>query len=462
MAARRRNLLDAILTGTASAVCVMDADGRIRFFSPGFERQTGWAADAVEGLTCEPLPSDQATPAEWLTSALLPDRDVRAGRVVTRPAVLPRPSGTLLKTNLTFLPLLEPAPENPDREGVIDRILVISDPVVTTSPSTGSVSRQLHAEISALRLEFRRRFAVNSLVGRHASVQTAMELMKLLTSADCHYSIVGPSGSGRRHMARIIHAAGKRSEQSCVELACRLLTAECLLDTLRRLKRSAGVTSGSVQHRVGTLLLCEADYFPREVQQWLLENSGEADGVRMVAVCERALDDPETEPWMIPAFRDLFAGVTMRLPSLHHRGSDVLLLAQHFIEESRRTEKTSAEGMSEQVQKQLQFYRWPGNVRELREVIMSACQNCFGSALESEHLPFVFRAGMDAQQMPVPVTAQAQSLQDLLLQYEKDVLLNTLAACDGNKAEAARRLQLTRPRLYRRLQALGLADETDS
>ena len=109
--------------------------------------------------------------------------------------------------------------------------------------------------------------------------------------------------------------------------------------------------------------------------------------------------------------------------------------------------------------KELQFYRWPGNVRELQHVIAEACQNSFDQQLKIEDLPFSFNVGMEAQKMPAVPEASQQSLDGILHRFEIDVIQKTLAACRNNKAEAARRLGLTRPKLYRRMKTLGIDDE---
>ena len=162
---------------------------------------------------------------------------------------------------------------------------------------------------------------------------------------------------------------------------------------------------------------------------------------------------------LLPEFAAVSTALEIHLPGLHERGNDVNLLAQHFVEHCKRTLETSAETLSEDVLEQLQFYRWPGNVRELRQVIVDACQNSFDVELRTEDFPFAFRAGLEAQQLPSVPEETETSLEELLRKFETDVLLKTLAACRGNKADAARRLGMTRPRLYRRLKALGIDSE---
>ncbi len=452
---RKRNLLDAVLSESTSAACVLDAERRVRFFSPGMESLTGWKAEQVEGLRCVPFAAPNASPIDLLTSGLSPSADVLNGSIESSTVVLPSRSGAGVKIHLVFVPLL-------DAGESVSRVLVIRTDTPGESPLGLSLTQKLHAEVTSLRNEFRRRFSEQSFIGNCPAIRKALTQAELLKDSGCGYSVLGPSGSGRRHLAKLIHVAGRHHEQSLVSLDCRLLLPEQVLDTLRALQRGAAEHAGTPHQQVGTLLMIDADRCPREVQQWMVEDLiTEMAGVRMVSISCEPLAAAEADGWLLKEFCALFSTLQIELPSLHQRGDDVSLLAQHFIEECQRTLETSAEGMTEAVEDELRFYRWPGNVRELRQVIIEACQDSFGVKLEVEDLPFAFRAGQDAQQLPQIPEDRVQSLEDIMIRFEADVLTQTLEACDGNKAEAARRLGMTRPRLYRRMKTLGLDDGED-
>lgn len=448
MAKRRRNLLDAILADSASAVCVLDGERRIRFFSPGMEQLTGWQASEVEGLPCTRGIAERGAEVDLLTASLLPAMPVLEGALESLSTVLPRKNGSSVKAQLTFLPVL-------DDGGSVVRILIHCD-ARRRGNTTASLSQQLHAEVTALRIEFRRRFAAESFIGRTPPIRRALEQAELLRGSSAGYTIIGPSGSGRRHFAKMVHATGAHSEQSFVPLDCRMLTAEQVVVTLRNLRQLS--ESETAAHRnTGTLVLLDAHLCPREVQSWVLENLGDQlRQARLVATTEVDLQNVVEDGWMLPDFHQLLDTLQVRLPPLHHRPEDIPLLAQHFIEESRRTQETSAESLSADVLQEFQFYRWPGNVRELQAVVRQACDNSFDTRLETDDLPFSFKAGLEAQSLPPTPAAGEQSLDAILRQFEIDVLQQTLAACNDNKAEAARRLGLTRPKLYRRLKSLGL------
>ena len=456
-AKRRRNLLDAVLAESASQICVLDADRRIRYFSVGMEQATGWKSVDVEGLVCDLAIPDRSTSTDLLTSGLAPAVEVFSGQTVTVATVLPKANGTAWATRLTYVPVY-------DRDSQVTRIVISANERSLPDSSQESMTQRLHAEITAIRLKTRQRFSESSYIGSSQPIQRALDQADLLKNSDVGYSIVGPSGCGRQHLARLVHVGGQHAEHSFAAIECRLLTLDSMHDTLRRLKRVADSQARSAHQRTGTLALIDVDYCPREIQTWLLKNVvPEQFEVRLVGISVQPLDDVVDAGWMLPEFRDLLSAVQIRLPSVHHRGNDFDLLAQHFVEQSQRNQQTSAESISADVFREFRFYRWPGNVRELRQVVFAACEACFEKVITLEHLPFSFRAGIEAQNMPLEAELEHQSLEQMVQTFESDVLLKTLDACGGNKADAARRLGMTRPRLYRRLKTLGLeVDETDS
>lgn len=450
-AKRKRNLLDSRLQNSGTPLCVLDGTRRLRFVSPGFEQLTGYNGADLEGLVCEPSSSGNAV--ELLAAGLTPGPDVLQGKLQTVETVLPHKTGSGLRCRLTFVPIA-------DDDHSVDRILLLcSTTADRTTGTSASLAQRLHAELTALRTEHRRRFDGPSMVGQSAAIQRALKQAEMLAASDAPYSIIGPAGSGRRHMARLIHSTSGHSESSLVVLSCRLLTAEQLLIAIRQLRKDQSDPSARRLH-CGTLVLFDADLFPREIQSWMLETKAIADtGIRVVAISEESPLRLQSEGWLLPEAAELFTTVSINLPRLHDRPEDVPLLAQHFITECRRLNDTSAESLTQEVLDEFLFYRWPGNIAELRQVVFEACQNSFSDRIETQDLPFSFRAGLQAQQLPQEPEVLSQSLEQLLKTFETDVISATLDSCNGNKAEAARRLGMTRPRLYRRMRTLDM--ETD-
>ena len=450
MSSRRRNLLDQLLVNSDSCLCIVDARRRMRFFSRGMEAWTGWSAGDIEGLSCDGLPAEKATPADLLAAAFNPSTAIWKGQVQLWQAVLPTASGGVVRSRFCSIPLSS-------ESGQVERVLMVRSEETNASEIRPDllIGQQLHAEVAALRADFRTRYNWDSFIGADASLRRVRQLASLLKDSDCFFCIAGNSGTGRRHLAQCIHVGGRASETSFVPIYCDLLSTQALYDALQQLQTMAG-EHASAHERPGLLLLVDVDRLHREVQQWLLNCTGICDSVRLAATTSVPLQQVVADGWMLAEFQQMITPVEIELPPLHCRGNDVLLLAHEFVQQNRRLNRTAAVELAPDVASQLLSYHWPGNVRELRQVIHDACQSCSGRQVRTEDLSFAFRAGMEAQRTTPGNSEPCQSLDELLRTAERRIVEGTLTACGGNKAEAARRLGLTRPSFYRRLKTLGL------
>ena len=143
------------------------------------------------------------------------------------------------------------------------------------------------------------------------------------------------------------------------------------------------------------------------------------------------------------------------------RLEDLPLVAQSFLESSNRDHPKQVGGIHDEALDCLCLYSWPGDLRELREVMHLAHESCRGRLITFTDLPpVIHHAGKTAA-----LSQQAQEkivLDEFLAAIERELILRALKQADGNKAEAARLLGMTRARLYRRLVQLDLeADGTN-
>ena len=98
------------------------------------------------------------------------------------------------------------------------------------------------------------------------------------------------------------------------------------------------------------------------------------------------------------------------------------------------------------------IYPWPDNFRELDQAIRQATRSCSGQVIGVEHLPLAIRSYRP--NASIPVDQQAIDLDEVVSRFETDLIRKTLDATDGNRAETARRLNISRARLLRKLDAL--------
>jgi transcriptional regulator with PAS, ATPase and Fis domain len=149
------------------------------------------------------------------------------------------------------------------------------------------------------------------------------------------------------------------------------------------------------------------------------------------------------------------------LPPLRKRPEDFPLLAQAVLERLNVGAEIQLEGFSPEVWKEFREYNWPGNLDELSTVIEEARAACRGVLIGREDLPFRFRMGRDGQSVGPRHEPQARPLEPYLEQIERELIEQTLEQTRYNKKKTADLLGLTRAKLYRRMEALGIADREE-
>ncbi|MEZ6043358.1 MAG: helix-turn-helix domain-containing protein [Planctomycetaceae bacterium] len=490
---RRLNWTQLIEEGP-SAIIALDGDCRIRSVSPGVTELTGWTNDDLGSLRCyRTAASDQELPGEnplvdLVTSSLAPPDICQQGMTAEISTVLPDAKGNSVSVNLTFVPLQESLPGTEPSMAAATLVILNRSPIETQIKSVASGSlKSLHAEINALRLDLRRRFGRENYLGKCSLMRRALRQAELLKSTASPFAVSGPEGSGRRHLIRLIHLQSPLSDQSLAFLDCHLLASSVLLSTLHQLRTAGGPVSTMPHHRTALLVLVELQMLPLDVQRWLVDHyafdsiddhssvgdkpsgiksSSVTTGnvqtpVRLAATSQYPLSQLLNDGRLLPELHARLSDIEVQLPPLNQRGDDVLLLFQHFMDQHRRDHKSPATTFSKEVQDQLQAYRWPGQVRELHGVASEACRNCTGSVILPEHLPWHFRVAQDAQRNAGGAKPTIIQLETLLEQFEVELITAAMVECEGNKTEVARRLGLTRPKLYRRMKTLGLDAEVD-
>jgi DNA-binding NtrC family response regulator len=264
--------------------------------------------------------------------------------------------------------------------------------------------------------------------------------------------LLGPPGSGRRHLAEAIHYAGPaESRGGLLPLECGFLDVELIQATLRG---AAAERKGG-----GTLLLCDADQLSVESQAALLP-------ILAVASCPWRVISTAAAPLVELQPRGLYredlaamlSTITIELPPLANRREDLPLLAQALLEQHNARGQRQIGGFSSEAIDRICAYAWPGNVAELAQVVAECHARAAGTLVGQEELPERLRLAAEAAARPRR-KEEPIKLDEFVAHIERELIRRALARAKGNKAKAARLLGLNRPRLYRRMVQLGLAEE---
>ncbi|HKY38401.1 MAG TPA: sigma-54 dependent transcriptional regulator [Polyangiaceae bacterium] len=332
----------------------------------------------------------------------------------------------------------------------------------------------LKSEVKRLRAAVGQAGWGDDILGKSVAVAELRSMLERVSRTEATVLITGETGTGKEVAARVLHQQGRRRGGPFVAVNCSALP-EALLEselfghvkgafTDARANR-AGVF---VEANQGTLFLDEIAEIPISVQAKLLRALEErrvrpvgGDGevpfdARLVAATNRDLELAVQEGRFREDLYYRLNVVHLSVPPLRSRGSDVLLLAQHFLTQFAEQSRPEVVGISEPAAERLLSYPWPGNIRELRNAIERGVALTQFDHIRVEDLPERIR-----RYEPRHVLVAGDDLEELvsLEEVERRYILKVMQAAAGNKSLAAQTLGVSRRTLYRKLGEYG-ADTT--
>lgn len=333
--------------------------------------------------------------------------------------------------------------------------------------------KALESRLARLRSQVPETAAAGKLVGDSAPMQEVRERIRLAAESNATILILGETGTGKELVAEEIHERSSRARGPLVKLNCAALP-ETLLES-ELFGHAKGAFTGAAKDKPGrfemadqgTLMLDEiGDLSPlmqvkllRVLQHHEFERLGEnkirRTDVRIIAATHRDL------PRLVEAGRfraDFFYRLNVfpiHLPPLRERGTDVLLLAQHFMERFNSETGKAIRELSADVRRILLDFCWPGNVRQLENAIEHAFVTCPGAEIGLFDLPVEIRLTHLREQLCRKGEAdEAEALKSTSRELRtepptREELDRLLADCHQNRAAAARRLGVNRTTLWR-------------
>ncbi|MCB9598583.1 MAG: sigma-54-dependent Fis family transcriptional regulator [Sandaracinaceae bacterium] len=332
---------------------------------------------------------------------------------------------------------------------------------------------RLFSEVQRLRHQVEEGTHFGSIIGRSPPMRQVFDLVARVAPTDASVLVTGESGTGKELVARALHQKSEHAEGPFVAVNCAAVPANLIESELFGHSRGAFTDARTARKGLfleaagGTLFLDEIGELPLETQPKLLRAIQErkvrpvgtdhevAFETRIVTATNRVLVD-EVEDGR---FReDLFYRinvVTIALPPLRSRGSDVLALAQHFIERIAARYGKDVVGLAPETARRLMDYPWPGNVRELENCIDRAVALTRYDHITLDDLPERLR-----DHRPDRLSVDSEELEHMLTlsELEARYLRRVLAVVEGNKSHAARILGIDRRTLYRKLERLEAGD----
>lgn len=346
--------------------------------------------------------------------------------------------------------------------------------VLKLSIERASEHAGLRVENRALKKHLQTDYDIANIIGRSQPMKNLLEMMSMIAPSEATVLITGDSGTGKELIARSLHFNSPRKGKPLVVVNGAAIT-ETLLES-ELFGHEKGSFTGADKRREGrfmqadrgTIFLDEIGETSSTMQAKLLRVLQEKEiqrvggeetlkvDVRIIAATNRDLEKDVAEE----KFReDLFYRLNvmpLNVPPLRERQDDIPLLAQHFLKKFSDKNRKALKGFVPLAMNMLVNYDWPGNVRELENAIERAVILATGEHITEAQLPLNITEQYD--ELDIPSTQKTQILDGThsLEDIEKEAILAALKASDGNKAEAARRLGVTRKTLHNKLKSYTL------
>ena len=308
------------------------------------------------------------------------------------------------------------------------------------------------------------------MIGRDEKMLLLFESIRTVAKTDLSLLVLGPTGSGKEVVARLIHELSRRRSERFQAVNCAALPDTLFESELFGFER--GAFTGAYERKpgrielankgtlfldeIGDLALASQAKLLRVVEERRVERLGGRSGIdvdfRLICATHRPLDAFVADQ----RFReDLYYRInafTIRLPSLRERPVDIPILAERFL-----TAYCGAQGLPPDAKRfspdaidHLMGYGWPGNIRELEATVSRAALAASGSIVQPEHIQFLHPTAMR------PDGAAANNPLRPLRSVEREHIQRVLDATGWNKKRAARVLEIGRETLYRKIDEFNL------
>jgi DNA-binding NtrC family response regulator len=434
----------AFFQRTNEPLFLLNRQRRILFVNRAWEELTSIPAAQARGLACTRRQSSEAGPWPALARALSPPREVLQGQSAVVRRIISEPAGRRI-WDIDFFPLQ-------DAPG----LLLVVGKITPVAMEEAAAIINLPEKLIARRRQLEERFRHDLWDCSSPVLRRVSEQICLASQTQAPVLIVGGSGAGKRHLARTIHHQGLQREKSFAAIACAGLPEPALKAAM------FGETGLLRQHGIGTVYLAEPARLPRDLQTRLTDFLAEGgdDSPRLIAGCRISPEEEVKAGRLSDELLCALGTLVISVPLLRDRVTEISELTNRILE-GLRGEDGSIPKLTPLALELLQTYSWPGNWRELRQVIARARSHCKDNRIDDADLASYLRLAVKMDQGSSTEAERHLPLDSLLEQAERRLIQHALKLAGGNKTRAAEILSIWRPRLLRRMEALGIKDPED-
>lgn len=447
--------LGRLLATSTAPTYAVDEQQRFVFANPALAAWLGTEIEPLLGQPCEYHAQFPEGDPRLVVSGLCPPPEAFRGRRLTGVVGCRNAAGQYVRRRAEFLPL----PLAASLLGGVLGVLAPND-LTETAPVDDEPARW-HQLLRVQREQLEARFRIDQLVGDSPAARRLREQVQLAAATRARVVVCGPPGSGREHVTRTIHLARANSDRSnpardvphLVPVACALFDGELIHSTIMAVLRQSPPSDTYPQT---TLLLLEVDRLAPDGQQELAAFLA-VPGFRLpiLATARRSLAACARDGQIAPELAHALTTLEIELPPLCERHEDVPLLIQQFVEVANARSGRMLGGFLPEATDRMLLYSWPQNLDELATVVREACERAEGPHVKPSDLPSHVLLAAGALAHP-PRRDEPLVLDEYLEQTEKELIRRALKRSRNNRSRAARLLGISRPRLLRRIEQLGL------
>ncbi|MES2642064.1 MAG: sigma-54 dependent transcriptional regulator [Myxococcota bacterium] len=347
--------------------------------------------------------------------------------------------------------------------------------------------RALEADNARMRVALGERYQLGQFVGSSERMQGVYTLVRRIMGTRISCLICGESGTGKELLARAVHYGSERARNAFVPVNCGAIPENLFESELFGYKK--GAFTGAARDKMGffeaadggTLFLDEVGEMPLALQVKVLRALSEKKVTPVGATAEVPVDVRIVAATNRDLVAEVAAGrfredlyyrlnvVQIDMPPLRERAEDVPMLVQHFVERFAEEYKKRVGGVTPEALRMLRAYPFPGNVRELQNIVERAVALEPGALLTPSSLPERVQGALStppgeaavgaaerAAEVAAEATLEGMDLEARLAEVERGFLVRALAACGGNRTQAARLLGITFRSLRYRLVKFGM------
>lgn len=316
------------------------------------------------------------------------------------------------------------------------------------------------------------------LIGVSDAIMRLKDKIERIASMNSWVLITGENGTGKEHVARLIHMLGNRSDKPFIEINCSAIPTDLIESEM--FGHEKGSFTGSIQRKIGKFELANSGIL-------FLDEIGDM-GIPMQAKLLRVLETGEFSriggndviksdfrlisatnkdlPLEINSNRfrsDLYYRINVipvEVPPLRDRRDDIIPLVNHFIKETSAINGLKEKQISDDLLKLFFNYNWPGNVRQLKNIVERMVVLSEDDVIDVKDAPSLFNNNDQNSPIMEPISYNS-TLKEARDEFEKKYILNALKSTNWNISQASRILDMERTYLYRKIKAYNLDKNKD-